>query len=78
MQRKVKQIVSGESTTLPDLILRKDSEFLEFISFFTPNSHLTWIASVTILLQDKNLALAIKELFYSFKLFGCSAHELPR
>lgn len=41
MQRKVKQIMAGESTTLPDLILTWDSEFLEFISFIIPNPHLT-------------------------------------
>lgn len=40
MQRKVKQIVAGESTTLPDLTLEKDSEFIELMSFITPNPHL--------------------------------------
>lgn len=75
IQRKVKKIAAGESTTLPDLILKKDGEFLEFLSFITPNPHLTWIVSVTIILQDKIFGLDIKRLLYSFKLFVCCVHR---
>lgn len=40
MGRKVKQIVSGETSFPPDLILKKDAKLLEFISFSLSRIHI--------------------------------------